>query len=227
MTSFEWARTGRPSNRMRPPWMLSRPLMHRSSVDLPVPLGPTMTTTWPGATVRSMPSTTVRVPKRFTRPSIRRIASAPVAVGASAAPLMDKVELPFERRAPARNAVVDREVQRRDDEKHLEADARRLADQEAGLGQLHVTDDRGEGGVLEGPDVHAHGRGQHDANRLRPDDVTQDLAGAHASRPGGVPLTAANAHEARSHDLTHERARHHRQRQSGGGEGREVETRHV
>src|SRR5262245_15733209 len=156
MTSFEWAWTGRPSNRMRPPWMLSRPLMHRNSVDLPVPLGPTMTTTWPGATVRSMPSSTVQSPKRFTRPSILKIASLSAVIDAGAAPLVGKMELPFERGASQRNAVVDREVQRRHDEKHLEADARRFADQEAGLRQLHVADDRGERRILEGPDVDAH-----------------------------------------------------------------------
>src|SRR5579875_309588 len=60
---------------MRPSSIFSRWLMQRSSVVLPEPLGPIMTTTWPRRTERSMPFSTVRWPKRLTIFSARTISS--------------------------------------------------------------------------------------------------------------------------------------------------------
>ena len=56
------ARTGTPSKRISPPWISSRPLTQRSSVDLPVPEGPMKQTISPGLMAVEMPSSTVRVP---------------------------------------------------------------------------------------------------------------------------------------------------------------------
>ena len=58
---------------MRPAWIGSRRLTHRSSVLLPLPLGPITTSTSPVCTSRSMPSRTRLSPKLFRTPSSRRI----------------------------------------------------------------------------------------------------------------------------------------------------------
>ena len=58
---------------MRPAWIGSRRLTQRSSVLLPLPLGPITTRTSPVGTSRSMPSRTRLSPKLFRTPSSRRI----------------------------------------------------------------------------------------------------------------------------------------------------------
>src|SRR3990172_6521649 len=56
-----------PSTQISPPVGDSRWLMQRSTVDLPEPLGPMITTTLPCATVRLTPFTACTWPKCFTR----------------------------------------------------------------------------------------------------------------------------------------------------------------
>src|SRR5215469_1270708 len=65
---------------MCPLSIFSRWLMQRSSVVLPEPLGPIITTTCPRFTERSTPFKTVRRPKRFTICSARTISLVPAAL---------------------------------------------------------------------------------------------------------------------------------------------------
>ena len=65
---FERGSTGRPSKRTLPASTGSRPLMHRSIVDLPEPDGPATTTASPGAIARSMSSSTRLSPKLLRTP---------------------------------------------------------------------------------------------------------------------------------------------------------------
>ena len=58
-----------PSRKMRPDWIGSSRLTQRRSVLLPLPLGPMMTSTSPGSTLRSMPSRTRLSPKLLWTPS--------------------------------------------------------------------------------------------------------------------------------------------------------------
>ena len=65
---FFFSFTVRPSTRMSPPSIFSRPLMQRSRVLLPVPLGPssTVTPSWSKETLNSR--STVSSPKRLVMP---------------------------------------------------------------------------------------------------------------------------------------------------------------
>src|SRR5258708_36860704 len=196
--------------------MSSRPFTQRSSVDLPVPLGPTITTTCPAVTSRSTPSITVRVPNRLINPSIFKTGfKAPRLLGLT----VGKPEFPFEARSGERNRVVDDEIKRGNDEKHLEADAGRFANQHAGLGELEVANHRGERGILQRGNVDADRWRQHHADRLRSDDVAHDLPKLHAGGLRRFPLSATDAVDAGAHHLRHEGARLGSERNGGGAEG--------
>src|SRR5687767_11881537 len=106
--------------------MSSRPFTHRRSVDFPVPLGPTKTTTSPGKTTKSMPSRTSWTPNFLTTPSIDRIGSDPPCRVGSFTPLLslrslDNVESPLKVRTTLRYQVIYHEIHHGDDEEHLEA----------------------------------------------------------------------------------------------------------
>src|SRR6185295_10166545 len=69
-----------------PPWMVSSPLMQRSSVDFPQPDGPMRHTTWCSSTERLAPFSTASGPKNFTT---SRISRKDIALAAAAhAPLV-------------------------------------------------------------------------------------------------------------------------------------------
>ncbi len=73
LTSLPAFASDAPSKRTSPSSIPSRPLMHRSMVDLPDPDGPAITTTSPRSIVRSMPSSTRLSPKLLrTRSSSTR-----------------------------------------------------------------------------------------------------------------------------------------------------------
>ena len=71
-TSTPFAVISSPSKKMRPAWIGSSRLTQRSSVLLPLPLGPMITSTSPAATSRSIPSRTRLSPKLLRTPSSRR-----------------------------------------------------------------------------------------------------------------------------------------------------------
>jgi len=70
------SRTSRPMTRTLPSSYRSSPFRQRSRVDFPAPECPTMPKTSPLRTERETSRSTVSSPKRFVRPSTRRISSA-------------------------------------------------------------------------------------------------------------------------------------------------------
>src|SRR5690606_16881823 len=149
--AFASSPTTRPSTVMRPSSWVSRPLMQRSSVDLPEPLLPMMATTWPDSIFRSMPFRTCSAPKRFSTPSSRT----------------SDIEPPFQPAAEQRKREAQGEVEQGHQPVDEEGFKRGVVDHGAGLGQLDETDDRGERRALHHLHGETHGGRHRDAQRLR------------------------------------------------------------
>src|SRR5689334_13106711 len=100
--SVSGALTVMPSNRMRPPWIGSSPLMQRSIVLLPEPERPITAMISPVRTPSETRSSTVFCPKRFT----------------TSESSTSGMEPPLEHAAPLGQRKAHDEIDRRDDQEH-------------------------------------------------------------------------------------------------------------
>src|SRR3954453_9275263 len=143
-----------PSNRMRPSWIGSRPLMQRRIVLLPDPERPITAMISPGATVTETSSRTVFEPKRLTT------------CDSSTSDMQTALQVA----APLGEREAHREVDRRDDDEHGHRPEGRGVGDLRLPGQLDEADRRGKRGVLDELDEEADGRRDGDPHRLRHDD---------------------------------------------------------
>src|SRR6056297_1014975 len=182
-----------PSTSMVPASCTSRRLMQRMSVDFPEPEGPQMTTRSPSATSRSTSLSASKLPKRLVTPCMWIATSATV-----------EPRAPFEIGAVARQAEDEDEIDECHEDVDLDVIGSPLPPADGGRprgGDLEDSDDRDDGGFLEGDDHLVDRRGQGVSERLRQDDVEDGRAVAHPQRLGGFFLAGRDRLDAGADDL--------------------------
>src|SRR5689334_15976643 len=158
--SVSGALTVMPSNRMRPSWIGSRPLMQRSIVLLPEPDRPITAMISPGSMASETPSSTVLRPKRLTTFCSSTRGTQP----------------PFQTAAELGQREAHGEVDRCHHDIDGEGTKGRSVGELAFAGQLDETDHGGERGVLDELHQEADGGRNGNAHRLWHDDIAQLLA---------------------------------------------------
>src|SRR5829696_1519754 len=182
--------TTTPSNRMRPSWIGSSPLMQRSIVLLPEPERPITAMISPGATSSETSSRTVLAPKRLTTWE------------SSTSDMQPALQIP----APLGQREAHREVDHRDDHEHRHRAKGRGIGNLRLAGQLDEADGGRERGVLDELDQEPDRGGDRDADRLRHNDVAELIEKPEAERRSRLPLGARNGGHGATPNLAEEGA---------------------
>src|SRR3954469_598624 len=179
-----------PSNRMRPSWIGSRPLMQRSMVLLPDPERPMTAMISPGTTLSETSSRTVLAPKRLTT------------CDSSTSDMQAALQIS----APLGEREAHREIDRRDDDEDGHRPEGRGVGDLRLAGELDEADRRRERGVLDQLNQETDRRRDGDPHRLRHDDVAQLVEEAEAERRARLPLRRRDRGERAAPDFAEEGA---------------------
>src|SRR5262245_12409497 len=205
--------TEMPLTRTSPFWNGSSPLTVLIRVLLPEPDGPHTTTTSPFSTAVVQSFRTCTGPYHLLTAFISIIAIEMPSRGSSAA--RDR-QPELEPLHESRQAEADREIDRRDEEVHLDQAAVSLGDFRGGAEEIGDREHVHERGVLEQDDGLRQEHREHVPERLGQHDLAHGLPVGEPERVAGPHLPARDRLDAGAHDLAVIRGLEHHERDQRG-----------